>query len=94
MPERILKQLRNAIECIQEAISVIEKQPDIGEPIGVCIRDKVAVYKPQRIVRGLCPKCYSLLRGRVDSGETTWEELEESGMAKPKGKSGRKKIDF
>ena len=94
MPYRIIKQLREAIASIEEAIATIENQPDQGEKVGVCIRDKAVVYKPHRIVRGLCPKCYSLLRARVDSGEKTWEEYEREGVAKPRGKSGRKKMDF
>lgn len=94
MPRRILNKLREAIACLEEAVSTIESQPDSGDLIGVCIRDKTEVYKPQRIVRGLCPKCYSLLRARVDAGETTWEALEQAGLAKAKGKTGRKKIGF
>ena len=94
MPSPIIKKLLEAIACIEDAISTIEIQPDSGDLVGVCIRDNVEVYKPQRIVRGLCPKCYSLLRARVDAGETTWEALEQSGLARVKGKTGRKRLDF
>lgn len=34
--------------------------------------------------RGLCLKCYSIAKKMVASGKTTWEQLEENGMAKPK----------
>lgn len=92
VPSPIIKKLLEAIACIEDAMSTIENQPDSGDIVGVCIRDKAEVYKPQRIVRGLCPKCYSLLRARVDAGETTWEALEQAGQARVKGKTGRKKM--
>lgn len=94
MQSKVVQDLRKAIAAIESAIAAIEKSPDQGEVVGVCIRDQVVVYKPGRIVRGLCPKCYSLLKSRVDAGETTWAKLEAQGNARPKGKTGRKKMDL
>lgn len=33
--------------------------------------------------RGLCNACYVEAKRRVESGETTWEELEKAGLARP-----------
>jgi hypothetical protein len=33
--------------------------------------------------RGLCPAHYDLARRRVRRGETTWEQLEQSGQCLP-----------
>lgn len=32
-------------------------------------------------MRGLCMKCYSDAKGLVDSGKTSWEDLEQMGLA-------------
>ena len=38
--------------------------------------------------RGLCQNCYSAARLRVNSGVSTWEDLENSGLALPSKKKG------
>jgi hypothetical protein len=44
----------------------------------------------QVYARGLCPSCYHSCRRFVALGRTTWEELEEAGLArKPLSRHGR-----
>jgi hypothetical protein len=33
--------------------------------------------------RGLCPRCRTLAAAEVNSGRTTWDELERLGLARP-----------
>jgi hypothetical protein len=93
--QEAINQLNRAIAAIQAAIVAISGEPQPGDDlVGICVRDQARVYRPKRIVRGLCPACYALLKSRVDAGETTWEDLESKGLASPKGKVGRKKFDL
>lgn len=39
----------------------------------------------QRKTRGLCVTCYQAALKRVNSGETSWEQLEAEGKAEPSG---------
>lgn len=94
MPNRTIAQLKKVISALESIVRSMEDQLPAGELIGKCVRDGVLVHKPQRLVRGLCPRCYSLLKSRVDAGETTWRELESQGIAVRRGKSSRKKLDL
>lgn len=35
-------------------------------------------------LRGLCMKCYSAAKKKVEAGEISWEELEDLGLAASK----------
>ena len=43
-----------------------------------CTRMEAPAYK-----RGLCTQCHSKARKMVESGQTTWEQLEAMGLVKP-----------
>jgi hypothetical protein len=40
-------------------------------------------------IRGLCSRCYTAARKLVNEKKTTWETLEEAGLAKPLGGGAR-----
>lgn len=89
-----VEKLKRAISILEDVIADIKNEQPSGEPVGTCVRDGEVVHSPSRLVRGLCPRCYSLLKSRVDAGETTWKELEAKGLAVSGRKTGRRKLDI
>lgn len=50
-----------------------------------CIIPNCGHVQALALGRGLCMKCYSLAKNLVKAGTKTWEQLEELGLALPKG---------
>jgi hypothetical protein len=92
--KKTIQQLEKAKLAIEKAIASLEESNESGDVVGTCLFRKEPLYENAKSVRGLCLACYSLLKKKVEKGETTWEELVRKNQALPEAKSGRKKIDI
>lgn len=80
------------VETLEKAAKEEPKSLDNRRQIDTCAYRGEVIFEGEKVTRGLCVACYSLLRKRVDAGETSWEELESQGNAVPPKKSGRRPI--
>ncbi len=58
---------------------VDEEEVDTYVSYGKCISPDCS---HTTIARGLCMQCYDVSRRLIANGQTTWDELEESGFAR------------
>lgn len=64
----------NGIKTLHERATVVSKKCAVE----LCIRPAAAE------MRGLCMLCYSKAKKKVESGEVTWDQLEDMGLCLPK----------
>lgn len=89
----LLKKLRTAQRAINAAIDQLtEDEGPKGQKIGVCRNCGLDLFQADDTVREIHRRCYNFLRSRVESGETSWDKLEEQGRVGPKGSPGRKRM--
>ena len=87
----MIKELNAAKKAIEAAIAQLTNRPAEEVEIGKCLYCHKPIFAGETTPRGVHRGCYAFLRTRVQSGETTWERLQEMGRVGPLGRPGRKR---
>ncbi len=86
----ILKRLLTAKTAIEKAIDALQARTPEGD-LPTCSYCGLEIQPGSKLKRQVHDACYQEAWARVQSGETTWEELEREGEVGMKGASGRTK---